>query len=147
MSSRLNQSLSYLGFFFFSIQSVSHPQKYRESRTWNLLVLFMKVHCSQPQLDLMPYLLPLIHSVLPGCSFDFHLTIVLISIFSLDSVLDVNGLRHLCLRFISYKECAVLAMKPDLWGRLLGSFPQNIQTFCRKQLLKNYCYWVPGDKL
>lgn len=131
-----NQGLSYLSFFSSSIQSVSHPQEYRKSRTWSLLVLLMKIHWLSASVGLMPYLLPLIHSVLSGCSFDFHLTSIFISIFKLDSVLDTNGLHHLCLRFISHKECAVLAMKPDLCGRLLGSFPQNTWAFCGKQLLK-----------
>ena len=57
--------------------------------------------------------------------FDFLLTRVFISMFNLDSVSDINDLHDLCLKFISYKECTVPAIKPELLGRLLGSSPQN----------------------
>lgn len=51
-------------------------------------------------------------------------------------VLNINDLHHLCLRFIYDKEdwCVVMAMKPDLWGRVLGSFPQHFITCCGEQL-------------
>lgn len=81
--------------------------------------------------------------------FDFYLTRTLILIFNFNSVLDINGLHHLCRRFSSYKECqcAALAMKPDLLGTLLGGFPQNPLSCCGKQLMKITVTGVPWDKL
>ena len=94
--------------------------------------LWTDTHVVWISVGLMLYLLR--HKALVWLALNLPRSWLLFSTLTL--VLNINDLHHLCLRFIYDKEgwCVVMAMKPDLWGRVLGSFPLHFITCCGEQL-------------